>query len=175
MKRKKDGYLLLENVISIAIISIILLILYYSLFFTYNLKNKLESKIELQQQSNEIMKYIENVIENSKGVISINSKDFTDNEVISVNSIKCRYNDINLNKKDKEISFKKNLNKIFINSLNSSGNSEPGGYEIGDYVENIYAKSSKDKNFINIKLVLYKDGETLEKESNINIRNFEGD
>ncbi|MPM74409.1 hypothetical protein SDC9_121397 [bioreactor metagenome] len=111
MKRKKDGYLLLENVISIAIISIILLILYYSLFFTYNLKNKLESKIELQQQSNEIMKYIENVIENSKGVISINSKDFTDNEVISVNSIKCRYNDINLNKKDKEISFKKNLNK----------------------------------------------------------------
>lgn len=175
MKRKKDGYLLLENVISIAIISIILLILYYSLFFTCNLKNKLESKIELQQQSNEIMKYIENVIENSKGVISINSKDFTDNEVISVNSIKCRYNDINLNKKDKEISFKKNLNKIFINSLNSSGNSEPGGYEIGDYVENIYAKSSKDKNFINIKLVLYKDGETLEKESNINIRNFEGD
>ncbi|MCR8745202.1 hypothetical protein [Romboutsia lituseburensis] len=175
MNRKKDGYLLLENVISITIISIILLILYYSLFFTYNLKNKLESKVELQQQSNEIMKYIENVIENSNGIISINSKDFKDNEVISANSIKCRYNDTNLNKKDKEISFKENLNKIFINSLNNSGNSEPGGYEIGDYVEKIYTKTSRDKHFVNIKLVLYKDGETIEKESNINIRNFKGD
>lgn len=174
MNRKK-GYLLLEYIISIGIISIIILTLYYLLFFTYGIKTRLEAKVELQQQSNEITKYVEDIIENSKGIISINSMEYTDNKEINVTSIKCKYKDKNLSEdiKDKEISLKKDLNKIFINSINNSGNSEPGGYEIGDYIENLYITTNRNKRFVNIKLELSKGSEELETEFNINIRNFE--
>ncbi|MGL4913481.1 MAG: hypothetical protein ACRC3Y_13740 [Romboutsia sp.] len=175
--KRRNGYLLLENIISIAVISIIISILYYLLFFTYNTKTKLEDKVELQQQSNEIMKYIEDVIENSKGIISVNSKSINEGEIIDAVSIKCRYRNDNLDTKikDKEISLKKNSNKIFINILNNSGNSESGGYEIGDYIDNIYVTSEKNGEFINIKLALSKNKEKIYTEFKINIRNFEGE
>ena len=38
------------------------------------------------------------------------------------------------------ISYKKNNKKLFINTLTSSGSSEVGGYEIGDYVDSISVK-----------------------------------
>lgn len=176
MKRRR-GYLLLENIISIVIILIIVSILYYILFFTYNNKIRLENKVELQQQSNEIMKYIEEVIENSKGIISVNSKSINDGEIIDAISIKCRYKNDKFDTKikDKEISLKKNSNKIFINTLNNSGNSESGGYEIGNYIDNIYINSEKNGKFIKIKLNLSKNNEKIDTEFKVNIRNFKGD
>ena len=174
---RRNGYLLLENIISIVVISIIIAVSYQLLLFTYNTKTKLEDKVELQQQSNEIMKYIEDVIENSKGIISVNSKIINEGEVIDAVSIKCRYrNDmLDTKVKDKEISLKQNLNKVFVNTLNNSGNSESGGYEIGDYIDSMYITSENNGKFINIKLELSKNNEKLDTEFKVNIRNFEGE
>ncbi|HSQ88683.1 hypothetical protein [Romboutsia sp.] len=171
--KRRGGYLLLESIISISVILIIMSILYYLLFFSYNIKTKFEDKVELQQQANEITKYIENIIGNSKGIISIDSKYSNyEGNLINATSIKCKYkNGI----KDKEISLKEDLNKLFINTLNDNGTAERGGYEIGDYIDNIYVYMYENGKFIKIKLELSKNDEKFDTEFNINIRNFKGD
>ena len=178
MKRRK-GYLLLESVISLSIIMILISILYYLLFFCMNTKARIEDKIELQQQASEISKYIEEVIGNSKGVISIGSKSNEEsNRLIETNSIKCKYNDedsSDKNIKDKEISLKEDKSKLFINTLNYLGNSESGGYEIGDYIDKMYAFAYENGNFVKIKLKLSKNNQIHETEFDVYIRNFNGD
>lgn len=178
MKRRK-GYLLLESVISLSIIMILISISYYLLFFCMSTKTRIEDKIELQQQASEISKYIEEVIGNSKGVISIGSKSSEDsNRLIETNSIKCKYNDDssnNKNIKDKEISLKEDKSKLFINTLNYLGNSESGGYEIGDYIDKMYASVYEDGNFVKVKLKLSKNNQIYETEFDVFIRNFNGD
>ena len=124
MKRRK-GYLLIENIVTLCIIMVILSILYYLLFFSINTKNNMEDRLELQQQSNEMAKYIEDLIGNSKGIINI-SPSLSDMDLLEVTSIKCKYKDTNINNseiKDKELSLKKDKNKLFINTLNKYGNS----------------------------------------------------
>lgn len=178
--KRRDGYLLLESVISISVILIIISILYYLLFFSYNIKTKFEDKVELQQQANEMIKYIENIIGNSKGIMSIDSN-YTNYEaednLVDVTSIKCKYKNGIADKgiKDKEISLKKDLNKLFINTLNDNGTSERGGYEIGDYIDSMYVSMHENGKFIKIKLELSKNNEKFETEYKINIRNFKGD
>lgn len=174
--KRKEGYLLLESIISLSVILIIISILYYLLFFSYNTKIKLEDKVELQQQANEMSRYIEETIGDSKGLISINSKKLNyGDSIIDATSIKCRYkNEVN-SIKDKEISLKKNLNKLFINNLSNSGASEQGGYEIGDYIDNMYVSVYEQGKFIKIKLELSKNNEKFQTEFKVNIRNFEGE
>lgn len=176
MKYKK-GYILIENVVVMSIIMVILSILYYLLFFSINTKKNIEDRLELQQQSNEIIKYIEDLIGNSKGIINITPSD-SDTEFLEVTSIKCKYksNDTDNNElKDKELSFKKDKNKLFINTLNKQGNSESGGYEIGDYVDNMYINVYENGNFAKLKLKLSKNEYSYEKEFKVHIRNFDGD
>lgn len=181
MKNKK-GYLLLENVVALSIIATIILVLTSLLIVCINAKEKIEDKVELQQQGVEISKHIKSIIEKSKGIIDIEFNDlgdiYEDNMYYnSVKSIKCKYKDnnevISSAVKNKEISFKKSTNKIFINTLNLSNQSEPGGYEIGDYVECIYVGDIDDKS-INIKLKLNKNDEVYETKFKVHIRNYEG-
>ena len=111
--KHRNGYLLLESVVSLSVILIIISILYYSLFFSYNIKYKLEDKVELQQQANEMMKYVEEVIGNSKGIMSISTTypNYESEDIlINTTSIKCKYKDGTNDKdvKNKEISLKKN-------------------------------------------------------------------
>lgn len=175
--KRRDGYLLIDNIVTLCIIITILSVLYYLLFFSINTKNKIEDRLELQQQSNEIIKYIEDIIGNSRGIINI-SPSVSDTELIEVTSIKCKYknNDINNNEiKDKELSLKKDKNKLFINTLNKYGNSEPGGYEIGDYIDSMYISIYENGNFAKLKLKLSKNEYSYEKEFKVHIRNFDGD
>lgn len=177
--KRRGGYLLLESIVSLSIIMILIGISYYLLFFCVDTKTRIEDKVELQQQANEMGKYIEDVIGNSKGIISINSKlNENSNELIETNSIKCKYKDENTNDKnikDKEISLKEDKSKLFINTLNYLGNSESGGYEIGDYIDKMYASVYEDGNFVKIKLKLSKNNQTYETEFDVYIRNFNGD
>lgn len=180
----KGGYLLLENIISLSIVLTISLVLYSLLILCINSKNSIEDKIEVQQQGLEISKSIKSLIEKSKGIIDIefdNIDNINEDGIYfkSAISVKCRYsneNDINYyNNKNKEISFKKGLNKLFINTLNSNNQSEVGGYEIGDYVEKIYVSNDESNKFINIKLKLKKNKEIYETKFKVYIRNFEGE
>lgn len=159
------GFLLLESIISLAFIMTLVLILNNLVFQSMNIKKNVEDKVELQQQAGEITKHIEDLIGESKGIISIKARGIErDNIVLSdVTSIKCKYRDEKENKniKDKELSLKSN-NKLFINTLNSAGNSEPGGYEIGDYIDNMYIKISEDNKYVDIKLQLSKNKQTYE-------------
>lgn len=175
--KRRQGYLLLENIISLSIIIILISISYYLLFFCIDTKTKIEDKIELQQQASEISKYIEDIIGNSKGIISIDLLENQNmNELIETSSIKCKYKDDN-NKdvKDKEISLKKDKSKLFINTLNNLGNSESGGYEIGDYIDKIYASVYEDGSFVKVKLKLSKNNQIYETQFDVYIRNFNGD
>ena len=173
MKIRK-GYLLLEGVISMFIIITISLSLYSFLYFCNKYKESIEDKIELYEQGEEMCFQINKTIENSDGIISI--RDLNGNTIssdtssyINVNSIKCKYKNEYRNDKDKEISYKSN-HKLFINTLNNSGNSEAGGYEIGDYVDFISVMINKNK--FSIKLSLSKNNEKYETVFNSYIKDF---
>lgn len=180
--KNRNGYLLLEGISSLSIIATIKLVLGSLLIVCMNIKVRIEDKVELQQQGLEITKHIKSTIEKSKGIISIQFNDIDeineDNDCfVSVNSIKCRYkneyeNITSLNK-NKEISFKKNLNKLFINTLNLNNQSEPGGYEIGNYVDCIYVEKNINDKFVKIKLKLSKNSEVYETNFKVYIRNLQ--
>ncbi|MGL6107444.1 hypothetical protein [Romboutsia sp.] len=172
MKHRK-GYLLVESIITLSLIVVLASILYYMLFFSINLKSTIEDKIELQQQSIEITKQIEKVIGESKGIINI-----TSTNSIPVTSIKCKYMDRDIKNssiKDKELSLKTDKSKLFINTLNIYGNSETGGYEIGDYIDSMYISLDEGGRLANIKLKLSKNMQKYETNFSVYIRNFEGD
>lgn len=173
MKNRK-GYLLLESVISLFIIVIISLSLYTFLFFSNKYKKSIEDKVELYEQGEEMCFQINKIIENSDGIISIcdlngNAMHGDTSSYIKINSIKCKYKNQYRNVKDKEISYKSNK-KLFINTLNNSGNSEVGGYEIGDYVDFFSVKIEKNK--ISIKLNLSKNDEKHETIFKSYIKDF---
>ena len=90
--KRKNGFLLLESVISITIIVMLVSILYYLLFFCININVGIENKVELQQQAIELENYILKIIGESKGILNTElSKNSTN--LISVKSIKCKYRD----------------------------------------------------------------------------------
>lgn len=171
MERRK-GYLLIESVLTLSLIVLLTSILYYLLFFCINLKNTIESRIELQQQSMEMTNQIEKIIGESNGIMNYNYTNLT-----SVTSIKCKYTneDTNNSIKDKELSLKKDRSKLFVNTLNKYGNSEIGGYEIGDYIDHIYISLDDGGRLVNIRLELSKNNQKYESNFSIYIKNFKGD
>ena len=60
--------------------------------------------------------------------------------------------------------------KLFINTLNNSGNSEAGGYEIGDYIDFISVMIKDNK--VSVRLSLSKNKEKYETEFNCYIKDF---
>ncbi|RDY24813.1 hypothetical protein CHF27_001035 [Romboutsia maritimum] len=180
MKCKK-GYILLESIVSLSIMSILILLLYSLLIFCLNIKNSIEDKIELQQQAMDMTRHIEDVIGNSMGIIGVNisnkeESEFKEQNYKNVNSIKCKYKNekINNSNKDIELNLKEGKNKLFINSINNEISSR-GGYEIGDYIDKIYVNISKDGKYVNMILKLSKNKQIHESKFKIYIRNFEGD
>ncbi|MCM0741147.1 hypothetical protein NB460_06255 [Clostridioides difficile] len=116
--KHKYGYLLLESVVSLSSMVIIILVLYSIFLSTINLKLKVEDKIELQQQSLEIIKSMEGIISNSMGIMNVSNYEETFKKTTS---IKCRYVDENNNEEsisNKEIILNERRNKLFVNSLN---------------------------------------------------------
>ena len=172
--KRKNGFLLLESVISITIIVMLVSILYYLLFFCINIKVGIENKVELQQQAIELENYIQKIIGESKGILKTElSKNSTN--LVSVKSIKCKYRDELISDntiKDKELSLKTNTNKLFINTLSKNGYSESGGYEIGDYIDNMYIALQEDGRIAKLKLELSKNNQKYSTEFDIYIRNI---
>lgn len=173
MKNNK-GYLLLETVISLFVIITISVSLYSLLLYSSKYKVSVVDKVELYEQGEEMCFQINKTIENSNGIISI--RDLNGNTIsgdtssyVNVNSIKCKYKNEYRDDKDKEVSYKSN-HKLFINTLNSRGNSEAGGYEIGDYVDFISVMIEGNK--ISVKLSLSKNDEKYETYFKSYIKEF---
>lgn len=180
----RQGYILLEVIVCTFIMSMLIMVLYSVTISAINTKDNIEDKIELNQQAEEMEYHIKNIVENSINIINITT---TDNEVIetlqenktyNVLSIKLNFksDDENINSKNKkdnqEISFKRDIKKIFINTLYDDNSNKAGGYEIGDYVENIKIKIESSK-LICIIINLEKDKVTLEKEMKLFIKSNE--
>ena len=153
----RQGYILLEVIVCTFIMSMLIMVLYSVTISAINTKDNIEDKIELNQQAEEMEYHIKNIVENSINIINITT---TDNEVIetlqenktyNVLSIKLNFksDDENINSKNKkdnqEISFKRDIKKIFINTLYDDNSNKAGGYEIGDYVESIKIKMESSK------------------------------
>ncbi|HBF7092216.1 TPA: hypothetical protein KOU56_001247 [Clostridioides difficile] len=169
--KHKYGYLLLESVVSLSSMVIIILVLYSIFLSTINLKLKVEDKIELQQQSLEIIKSMEGIIGNSMGIMNVSNYEETFKKTTS---IKCRYVDENNNEEgisNKEIILNERRNKLFVNSLNGES-SQAGGYEIGDYVYEMYVSITNNGQYVNIKLKLSKRSQKYETDFKIKVWNF---
>lgn len=175
--KSKGGFLLLESVMTLAFSTTLLMIIYSLLFMCLNMNKTIEDKVELQQQAAEMTKQIDKVIGDSKGIINISIKGNDYNQFKNVVSIKCKYKDTSTihdsSIKDKEISLKENLDKLFINTLNIHGESERGGYEIGDYIDNLFISISEDEKYANIRLELSKNKESYNTEFKVYISNLE--
>ena len=180
----RQGYILLEVIVCTFIMSMLIMVLYSVTISAINTKDNIEDKIELNQQAEEMEYHIKNIVENSINIINITT---TDNEVIetlqenktyNVLSIKLNFksDDENINSKNKkdnqEISFKRDIKKIFINTLYDDNSNKAGGYEIGDYGESIKIKIESSK-LICIIINLEKDKVTLEKEMKLFIKSNE--
>ena len=178
--KRREGYLLLESIASLSITVILLLMLFTLLFQCINMKYNIEDKIELQQQAAEITTHIEDTIGNSMGIISINSikgENYIENTgSIDAVSIKCKYKNIDERSltEFKEIDLKKNISKIFINTLNDKS-IKSGEYEIGDYIDKMHIEISKDGRCADIKLQLSKNKQSYESRFKVYIRNFDGE
>ncbi|HBH3522983.1 TPA: hypothetical protein KSJ79_000925 [Clostridioides difficile] len=169
--KHKYGYLLLESVVSLSSMVIIMLVLYSIFLSTINLKLKVEDKIELQQQSLEIIKSMEGIISNSMGIMNVSNYEETFKKTTS---IKCRYVDENNNEENisnKEIILNERRNKLFVNSLNGES-SQAGGYEIGDSVDEMYVSITNNGQYVNIKLKLSKRSQKYETDFKIKVWNF---
>ncbi|MCC0648339.1 hypothetical protein [Clostridioides sp. ZZV15-6598] len=171
--KRKCGYLLLESAVSLTVIVVLVITLYSIFILTMNLKVKIEDKMELQQQSIEITKSIEGIISNSRGIINLSSND---ESFKKMTSIKCRYVDENTTDNEeytsnKEIILNERRNKLFVNSLNGES-SQAGGYEIGDYVDEMYVSMSNNGEYVNIILKLSKRNQKYETEFKVKVWNF---
>ncbi|WP_304339957.1 hypothetical protein [Metaclostridioides mangenotii] len=195
-----NGYLLIEGVVSLSVVVVISLTLYSLLSISINLKNKMNDSLELQQQAVEITKHIESLFSNSKGIISVvprtNSEGFKgrnveesgvvkseeveefkngkifDDSFVDTRSIQLKYSSEDNNIDDKQIYLNENRDKVFVTSV-KNGASQPGGYEIGDYVDNMFIQNSTDDRYIKVLLKLSKNSQKYTTEFDINMLNFE--
>ena len=176
--KARQGYILLEVIVCTFIMSMLIMVLYSVTISAINTKDNIEDKIELNQQAEEMEYHIKNIVENSINIINITIETLQENKTYNVLSIKLNFksDDENINSKNKkdnqEISFKRDLKKIFINTLYDDNSNKAGGYEIGDYVESIKIKIESSK-LICIIINLEKDKVTLEKEMKLFIKSNE--
>ncbi|MGL5715567.1 MAG: hypothetical protein ACRCXT_20455 [Paraclostridium sp.] len=155
----KKGYLALENIISIVITGIILTVGTGVLLTSLNIYQKIYSTIEIQQQGMEIQNYIEKELNHGIEVKSvkttanqvITSDEFDEKDVIS---IKYKPIDRPISQGLDEIFLNNKTNKVFIKRRNSSS-----GYEVGDYLDNIYISKLKKGTYISLRLELSKNNQ----------------
>lgn len=164
MKYKK-GYLLIESIMSMSIILIIMTLIYNVFNFTVNIQNQIINKVELNQHAIDISEHIEKIIKGANQ-IQINTVK-SDENFKKISTIKCYYrNEI---MKDKQITYKENYNKIFIDTIINNV-LQSGGYEIGCYVEGMYIHREDKKDILDISLNLEKDNIKYNYEFKVDIK-----
>lgn len=156
MKRKK-GYFILEISVSMIITSILLTILYGLLLSSISIYQKIYSSIEIQQQGLEIQRHIENELRKDIEITNIKTEEnkIKNDENFELTNAKSIYYESKVNlecDEPDELFFNKKTKKIFIKRRGYKS-----GYEIGDYLDNIYIGKEKDGKIINIKLELSKN------------------
>lgn len=155
--KRKNGYFILEVSVSIIITSIILIILYSLLLSSISMYKKIYSSIEIQQQGLEIQRHIENEL---KGGIEVTNIKTEDNQIINdknfalknAKSIFYKSKETLTNNEPDELFLNKKTKKVFIKRRGYKS-----GYEIGDYLDNIYISKEKDGKIVNIRLELSKN------------------
>lgn len=166
---KKRGYLLIESILHIAILSIIISILYSLLFFNLNSFTIVSDKIELEQQSYSISNYIESKIKLATNIEKVTLKnnsiiedeDFENKDIISIKyNVNNRIDEFYYNRITKKLFYRKDCIKP--------------GYEIGDYIENINISRKQNGNLLIVKIDLSKNNEFIESEFVLKLRNYGG-
>lgn len=180
MDKKRKGYILLEMILSIFVISIIILGLYQIITVSTTANTKISAKIELNEQLQEIDFQIRNLLKESNDIISITTVDGSSLDNIptgveyNISSIKLKLKTdqetSRVETKNKEIKFKKDTKKLFINTLTTNDYSE-GGYEIGDYVESISIKINSENNIL-VLLKLKKNDTIIEHKISMILNNI---
>lgn len=158
----RKGYLILENIISIGITGIILTTLYGIFFSTINMYFKVNSIVEIQQQGLELQNYIEKELNDNvevKSIKTVNNKNIIASEFEEQDVISIKFKPINRDDSQglDEIYLNNRTNKVFIKRKNAVS-----GYEIGNYLDNLYIEKLKDGKIINLKLKLSKDNQNYE-------------
>lgn len=158
----RKGYLILENIISIGITGIILITLYGIFFSTINMYFKVNSIVEIQQQGLELQNHIEKELNDNvevKSIKTVNNKNIIASEFEEQDVISIKFKPINRDDSQglDEIYLNNRTNKVFIKRKNAVS-----GYEIGNYLDNLYIEKLKDGKIINLKLKLSKDNQNYE-------------
>ena len=165
---KKRGFLLLESLLYLAILSLIIGMVYNLIFFNLNSLNTVQNNIELQQQSYNIKNHIKSRLIRASNIQSVKT---INNRVISINSLNkesvtsIKYSD---DKRIDELYLNKVTKKLFYrkNSLD--------GYELGNYIENIEIENLDNGKLIKIILYLSKNNNNIETEFVVNLKNYGG-
>ncbi|MGL4796884.1 MAG: hypothetical protein ACRC1Y_02545 [Paraclostridium sp.] len=155
----KKGYLVLENIISISTTGIIMTTLCGTLLSALSMYSKINSTIEIQQQGLEIQNHIERELNDNveiKSIKTVNNQNiiFDEFEEKDIVSIKFKPIDRLESQGLDEIYLNNRTNKVFIKRKNATS-----GYEIGDYLENLYIEKLKGCNSVNIRLELSKNNQ----------------
>ncbi|HSQ33461.1 MAG TPA: type II secretion system protein [Peptostreptococcaceae bacterium] len=155
---RKRGYLLLESVLYLAILSLIIGMVYNLVFFNLNSLNTIQNNIEIQQQGYTIKNHIKSRLmraSNIESVKTINNK---------VSSIK-----YNIDKRSDEFYLNPYTKKLFYRK-----NCLAPGYELGDYIDNIEIENLNNGNLIKIRLYLSKKNNNIETEFVVDLKNYGG-
>jgi type II secretory pathway pseudopilin PulG len=155
---KKRGFLLLESILYLAILSLIIGMVYNLVFFNLNSLNIVQNNIEIQQQSYTIKNHIKSrliVASNIQSVKTINNK--------------VSYIRYNVDKRIDEIYLNPYTKKIFYRQ-----NCLAPGYEIGNYIDNIKIENLDNGKLIKIILYLSKNNNNIETEFVVNLKNYGG-
>lgn len=179
MARKRKGQILLEAVIAAGIIAALSLSINQLLVGTIKSKQNIQDRIEISQQMQEIEYQIRKYVKQANDIISIKTisgevvNDLTSGNTYNVSSIKLKLKSGDETSESKlenyEIIYKKNYKKIFLNDLTVNNYSNPGGYEIGDYVESL-SICLRDSKLVQIEISLKKNKESLNKSIEVYMR-----
>lgn len=158
----KRGYLVLENIISISTTGIIMTTLCGILLSALNMYSKINSTIEIQQQGLEIQNHIERELNENveiKSIKTVNNQNIIFDEFDEKDIVSIKFKPIDRQESQglDEIYLNNRTNKVFIKRKNATS-----GYEIGDYLENLYIEKLKDCNSVNIRLELSKNNQRYE-------------
>ena len=155
---RKRGFLLLESVLYLAILSLIIGMVYNLVFFNLNSLNTIQNNIEIQQQGYTIKNHIKSRLmraSNIQSVKTINNK---------VSSIK-----YNIDKRSDEFYLNPYTKKLFYRK-----NCLAPGYELGDYIDDIEIENLNNGNLVKIRLYLSKKNNNIETEFVVDLKNYGG-
>jgi type II secretory pathway pseudopilin PulG len=155
---RKRGFLLLESVLYLAILSLLIGMVYNLVFVNLNSLNKIKTNIEIQQQGYTIKNHIKSRLmraSNIESVKTINNK---------VSSIK-----YNIDKRSDEFYLNPYTKKLFYRK-----NCLAPGYELGDYIDNIEIENLNNGNLVKIRLYLSKKNNNIETEFVVDLKNYGG-